>query len=147
MNKAFVREPDADARVTCPLCGTLGTSVGAGPLDTHVAAAHRGRMSDAAWCCGNDACRIVYFNIFEQTVSVEELKSPVYPYDLDAPICPCFGLTWDDVDQDSRETTPVRIRDLVAKSKTPDARCQSLAVDGQCCLKEVQRLYLKLRSS
>ena len=147
MNKAFVREPDADVRVTCPACGSLGTAVGAGPMETHVASEHRGRIGDAAWCCGNELCRVVYFNIFEQTVTVDQLRKPVYPYDLNSPICECFGLTWDDVDQDSREPIPVRIRELIAKSKTAEARCALLAVDGQCCTKEVQRLYFKLRST
>lgn len=147
MNKAFVREPDADVRVTCPLCGSLGTTVGTGPMDTHVASEDRGRIGDVAWCCGNEACRVVYFNIFEQTVTVDQLRKPVYPYDLNSPICECFGLTWDDVDQDSREPIPVRIRELIAKSRTAEARCTLLALNGQCCVKEVQRLYFKLRST
>ncbi len=146
MNKAFVKEIDADARVQCPKCGALGIAVGRGPLDSHVREEARSRISDSAWCCGNSECSVVYFNLFDQTVTIDELKQPVYPYDLDAPICLCFGFTYDDVDDDSRNAVPHRIRELVAKSKSPEARCQALAVDGQCCLREVQRLYLKLRS-
>ncbi len=143
MNKAFVREPEADARVMCPVCHSLGTAVGPEPLNTHVRDEHRRRISDSAWCCSNPDCRVVYFDIFEQTIRVEDLKAAVYPYDLDAPICPCFGLTWDDIDLDAREPVPVRIRELAVKARSPEARCQSLSIDGQCCLKEVQRLYLK----
>ncbi len=146
MNKAFVKEIDADARVMCPKCGTIGIAVGKGPLDTHVRTEARSRISDSAWCCGNSDCSVVYFNLFDQTVTTDELNTPVYPYNLDAPICQCFGFTYDDVDHDSRDAVPHRIRELVAKSKSPDARCQALGVDGQCCLREVQRLYLKLRS-
>lgn len=146
MNKAFVKELDADARVLCPKCGAMGTAVGKGPLDTHVREVARSRISDSAWCCGNSDCSVVYFNLFDQTVTVDELKDRVYPYDLDAPICLCFGFTYDDVDHDSRDAVPHRIRELVTKSKSPGARCQALAVDGQCCLREVQRLYLKLKS-
>ncbi len=146
MNKAFVKEIEADARVLCPKCGAIGTAVGKGPLDTHVRAEARSRISDSAWCCGNSDCTVVYFNLFDQTVTADELNKPVYPYSLDSPICHCFGFTYEDVDRDSREPVPHRIRELVAKSKSPDARCQALAVDGQCCLREVQRLYLKLRS-
>ncbi len=146
MNKAFVKEIDADARVMCPKCGTIGIAVGKGPLDTHVRTEARSRISDSAWCCGNSDCSVVYFNLFDQTVTTDELNTPVYPYNLDAPICQCFGFTYDDVDHDSRDAVPHRIREMVAKSKSPDARCQALAVDGQCCLREVQRLYLKLRS-
>ena len=147
MNKAFVREPDADGRVLCPRCGTPGTPVGTGPLDTHIQASVRSRMADSAWYCSQPVCEVAYFNMFEQSVLVTELRSPVYPYDIDAPICACFGLTWDDVDADSRDSAPLRIRGLLAKSKSPEARCQLLAVDGQCCIREVQQLYMKLHKT
>ncbi len=103
MNKAFVKEIDADARVMCPKCGTIGIAVGKGPLDTHVRTEARSRISDSAWCCGNSDCSVVYFNLFDQTVTTDELNTPVYPYNLDAPICQCFGFTYDDVDHDSRD--------------------------------------------
>ena len=32
MNKAFVREPEFDGRLFCPLCQTLGVAVGAEAL-------------------------------------------------------------------------------------------------------------------
>ena len=147
MNKAFVREPDSDSRVLCPRCGTLGIAVGSGPMDTHIQESVRSRMADSAWYCGHANCDVVYFNMFEQFVLVNELRTPVYPYDIDAPICACFGLTWEDVDADSRDNTPLRIRQLLTKSKSPDARCQLLAVDGQCCIRDVQQLYLKLHST
>ena len=144
MNKAFVREPDADGRVLCPRCGTPGTAVGTGPLDTHIQESVRSRLADSGWYCGYAACEVAYFNMFEQCVLVNELRSPVYPYDIDAPICACFGLTWDDVETDSRNDTPLRIRQLLTKSKSPEARCQLLAVNGQCCIRDVQQLYMKL---
>ena len=86
MNKAFVREPDADGRVLCPRCGTPGTAVGTGPLDTHIQESVRSRMGDSGWYCRHPACHVAYFNMFEQAVLVSELRSPVYPYDVDAPI-------------------------------------------------------------
>ena len=47
-----------------------------------------------------------------------------------------------------RPTTamPTRIRQLVARSQSPEARCATLAANGQCCLPEVRKLYMKLRS-
>jgi hypothetical protein len=147
MNKAFVREPDADARQLCPRCGSPGTAVGSGPLNTHIRADLRARFDDAAWCCANAECVVVYFDAFEQCVVVSELRKAVYPYDPMAPVCPCFGLTYEDVDLDSIAPEPLRIRELVAKSRSPDAKCQTLTLHGQCCLKEVQRLYFKLRGT
>jgi hypothetical protein len=146
MNKAFVREPEFDGRAYCPRCGTQGLPVGSGPLDTHIRAESRAKMQDAAWYCSYGRCDVVYFNQFETVVSTDELKAPVYPLDLDAPICACFGLVYDDIEADVREGHPTRIRELLAKSQSPAARCQTLALDGQCCMREVQRLYMKLRS-
>ncbi len=146
MNKAFVREPEFDGRAYCPLCGTLGIPVGSGPLDTHIRPEARARMQESAWYCSYARCDVAYFNLLESVVRIEELRAPVYPYDLDAPICACFGLTYDDVEADVQEGEPARIRQLLAKSQSSDAQCQTRAADGTCCMREVQKLYLTLRS-
>ena len=145
MNKAFVREPDSDASVRCPRCGNLATEIGRGPLDLHMLPEHRRRLGDSAWCCGSVRCNVVYFDVFDQSVCVEDLRTEVYPYCATAPMCACFGLTLDDIEQDIREGQPVRIRELLKRSQTADAACRALALNGECCVKEVQRVYLKLR--
>ncbi len=106
MNKAFVREPESDGRAYCPRCGMLGVPVGAGPLDTHIRPESRAKMHDAAWFCPFPRCDVAYFNEFEAIVTVNELKSPIYPKDLDAPLCACFGLTYDDVAADVHDEKP-----------------------------------------
>jgi bacterioferritin-associated ferredoxin len=146
MNKAFVREPEDDGRAYCPRCRSLGQPVGPGPLDTHIQTQARAKMHDAAWYCGYQHCNVAYFNEFDAVVTVDELKSPVYPNGLDAPICACFGLTYDDIEADIREGTPTRIRELLAKSKTAAARCETLAPNGRCCIGTIQELYMKLRA-
>jgi len=145
MNKAFVREPEPDGRGYCPRCSALGVPVGTLTLDAHVAEGSRKHLGDAAWFCSYSRCNIAYFNDFEAMVTVEELRAPVYPKDPEVPICPCFGFRLTDIEADVRDGTPSRIRELLAKSKSPEARCRTLAADGKCCLPEVQRLYLKLR--
>jgi hypothetical protein len=89
---------------------------------------------------------VAYFNAMEQTVLVSELKAPVYPRDIDAPICACFGFGYDDVEADVRDGQPTRIRQLLARSQSSEAQCRTLAVDGLCCMREVQRLFMKLTS-
>jgi hypothetical protein len=145
MNKAFVREPEPDGRGFCPRCSALGIAVGALTLDAHVVEGSRSRLGNAAWFCSYSRCGVAYFNEFDAVVAVEELKSPVYPKDDDVPICPCFGFELTDIEADVRDGAPSRIRELLAKSKSPDARCRTLAADGKCCLTEVQRLYMKLK--
>jgi len=146
MNKAFVREPEDDGRAFCPSCGSLGVSVMGGPLDTHVRAESRQKMLHDAWFCNFPRCNVAYFNQFEAVVTISELNRPVYPKDPDAPICACFGFTYDEVAADVDEATPTRIRELLTKSKSPEAKCATLAADGRCCIGAVQELYMKLRT-
>ncbi len=142
MNKAFVREPEFDGKAYCPQCGSLGAAVNAATLDYHVPAAIRARLGDAAWFCGFAKCEVAYFDLFESSVSVDELAARVYPKDADAPICACFGFTIEELEADVSDGTPSRIRELLAKSKSGDANCRELAADGQCCMREVQRIYM-----
>jgi len=146
MNKAFVREPEADGREYCPRCRSLGIEVAAGPLDTHIKPEFRGKLRDEAWFCNFPRCEVAYFNQFDAVVTVDELRVTVYPKDASASLCACFGFTYDDVVADVDEVTPLRIRALLAKSKSPAANCRSLAADGRCCMATIQELYMKLRS-
>jgi hypothetical protein len=147
MNKAFVREPEDTGKAFCPRCGMLGVAVGAGPLDMHVQESSRAGMRDSAWFCPFGQCDVAYFNQWDAVIAVSELKSPVYPKDLDAPMCACFGFTYDDVAADVREGKPTRIRELLAKSRSPEAHCKLLAADGRCCISAVTELYTKLQQA
>ena len=120
MNKAFVREPEPDVQ-----------------LD------FRAKLGDAAWFCGFGNCEVTYFDLFERVVLVSELRHPIYPKDISAAICPCFGFSLDDVEAAIKERSPLKIRELLAKSKSKEANCCTLAPNGQCCLQEVQRLYIR----
>ncbi|WP_437204017.1 hypothetical protein [Planctomicrobium sp. SH664] len=146
MNKAFIREPESDGRAYCPRCQALGIPVSAGPLDTHVRATSRQRLGAAGWFCSYARCEVAYFDLFNVVVTVDELREPVYPKDPDATLCACFGFSMAEIEADNEEGTPSRIRALLARSQSPEARCATLAADGRCCLREVQRLYMKLRS-
>jgi len=146
MNKAFVREPDFERHTYCPRCGTITLHVWAGPLDRHVRSESRGKLADDGWYCPNARCDVAYFQPDGAIIEVGELAGDVYPYDLDAPICACFGLTYDDVAADAEDTSPTRLRELLTKSKTPAARCAALAVDGRCCLPVAQELYMRLKA-
>jgi hypothetical protein len=146
MNKAFVREPEDDGRAYCPKCRSLGVEVGCGPLDTHVRPEARAKLRDEAWFCNFPRCDVAYFNQLDAVVTIDELNGPVYPKDVNAPLCPCFGFRYDDVEADVKDGTPTRIRALLAKSKSPEANCRTLAPDGRCCMTVVQELYMKLRS-
>jgi len=143
MNKAFTREPDADGRVHCPRCRSLGIPVSKATLDWHVQETSRQGLGDSAWFCDFSRCEIGYFDQFDRTVEVDELKSMVYPKSPTAPICACFGFTLTEIEADVEQGTPIRIRKLLEKSKSSSAQCETRAADGRCCMREVQRLYMK----
>lgn len=145
MNKAFVREPDLEGRVYCPRCGSLAIAVGTGPLDTHVRPEVRSRLQESAWFCNFGRCEVAYFSQLGSVVTVDELVGPLFPKDLDAPICVCFGFTYDDVVAEADAPVPTRLRELLAKAKSDEAHCAALAPDGRSCSSTLQELYLKLR--
>lgn len=146
MNKAFVREPESDRRAFCPRCGALGSPVEHQVLDRYIRPESRGVLGDTAWYCAFPRCDAAYFNLFDAVVGVDELAVPVYPKDLDAPICACFGLRYDDVAADVAEGVPTRLRANMERAKS-EARCEHLAADGRSCEGALQELYLRLRST
>ena len=144
MNKAFVREPEFDGRAYCPRCGQLGTQVHVATLDAFVDPESRGELRDEAWFCGFDRCDVAYFDLFEFVVTTGQLIRGVYPMDLKAPICGCFGLKMADIEADVLEGQPSRLRELANRSKSDRAHCHTAAADGRCCMQEAQRIYFRL---
>ena len=143
MNKAFIREPEFDGSAYCPRCGSLGTAVTEAALDRYVKEEFRSRIGQSAWFCPFARCDAAYFDLLERVVAVGELRQGVYPKDPAAPICACFGFTLDEIEADLQEGAPTRIRALLSKTKSSEARCSDLAADGHCCMPEVQRLYVR----
>jgi len=117
----------------------------AAPLDAHILSESRIKLGTTAWFCSYPPCEVAYFDQLGGIVRVGELISPVYPKSEQAPICPCFHFTVEEIELDVESSVPQRIRDLLLKSQSAEARCGVLAADGRCCLTEVKRLYLRLR--
>lgn len=145
MNKAFVRESDA-TDVLCPACGAVGEAVTRETLAAQLPEELRGRVVEPGLFCPTPTCPVAYFDAFEGKVAAAELPTTVYPKDPDAPICPCFGFTTEDIEADLAEGTPRRIRELLAKSKSAAAHCSTAAPTGHTCMPEVQRYYFRRRA-
>lgn len=145
MNKAFIREPDDTGRLNCPACGSAGIAVVRETWQSHVAEDSTAAVADAAFFCPYDKCDVAYFDMFERTIRTAALRHGVYPKDPRAPLCGCFGLTTEDVEADLREGVVTRVRELLEKAKSPEARCRTMSASGQSCVGDVQRCYLKLR--
>lgn len=145
MNKAFLREPDqADSR--CPACGSVGQNVGSQTLTAQLPDELRRRFAETAAFCRTESCPVVYFDDFGARVERSELSRPIPIKDVDAPLCGCFGLTRDDIEQDIAEGVVTRTKDVVLKAQSPDARCTTQAPNGRPCLAEVQGYYVRCKN-
>ncbi|WP_336521924.1 hypothetical protein [Planctellipticum variicoloris] len=142
MNKAFVREPDETVS-RCPACEGPGVVVRTTTLDAWVPGELRRRFTDSACFCGDPDCDVVYFDDLGGSVTRPELQRPVPGKDLDAPLCACFGLTREDIDDDIAEGGVIRTRTAVQRANSPEARCGALSPCGQSCAPAVQAYYMK----
>jgi hypothetical protein len=145
MNKAFIREPDGTIDY-CPRCGSAGQPVGIETIEHYLPKGTTKKISDPANFCPSPRCDVVYFDAFERIILKTHIAKPVYPKDPNAPICACFGLTRHDIEQDVSEGVVRRVKALLEKAKSPDARCTLLAANGQCCVAYVQKYYMQCKS-
>jgi len=74
-------------------------------------------------------------------VPADRLASTAWPKDPEAPICPCFGITAAQVSEDARDGHKERVKELMERSKGPEARCAERCPDGRPCLPRVLRLF------
>ena len=116
-------------------------------VEHHVPEETRKRLTASSLFCMTPSCEVAYFDAMETFVLAADLIHPVYPKDAAAPLCPCFGLTKHDVEDDIDAPSPVKIRALLAKSKSPAAHCETASPTGRCCMPEVQRYYFKLKGA
>ncbi len=145
MNKAFVREPDDNGQKACPRCGSLGVPVVQETLAAHLPPEVRSRIAASGFFCPFPRCVVAYFDAFDQVLDVEVARDLPYPKDPAAPLCACFGLTTDDVDQDIQDGGATRTRALVQRAKSADAHCLTAAGDGQSCVAAVQKYFMQRR--
>jgi hypothetical protein len=146
MNKAFVRDPDPTVE-RCPQCGATGQPVGTVILDTFVLPEARPLLGEEANYCPSETCPVAYFDAFDRRIDVTQLARPVYPKDPDAPICGCFGFTCADIDEDVREGVATRTRAQLERARSSEARCSQSAANGQSCIANVQRYFMKRRGT
>jgi hypothetical protein len=147
MNKAFIREPDETGSLFCPACGSLGIAVGSQTWQAHVRDPGATPLAESAFFCPYAKCQVAYFDMFDRRVTTDELAHGVYPKDPQAPVCACFGMTLDEVRADARAGIVERVRELVEKARSPQARCRTTTASGQSCVGEVQRCFLKERGA
>jgi hypothetical protein len=145
MNKAFVREPEPSVEC-CPRCGSPGQPVRRETMQAYLPAEKLTMVADPANFCPSPKCDVAYFDVFERVVLAADLSRPAYPKDPNAPICACFGLTRADIQQDAREGVVARVKAIIERANSPEARCWQTAANGQPCVAELQKCYLQCRN-
>ncbi|MEX2287161.1 MAG: hypothetical protein WD648_08740 [Planctomycetaceae bacterium] len=145
MNKAFVKDSE-DSGNRCPKCGTAGPVVFPATLDAHIPAELRDRISSTAFFCPQPTCPVAYFDQFERTIVADGLLRPVYPKHPDAPICPCFGLTSEDIEADVQDGVVTRVREHLRRAQSDEAHCTTASPSGQSCIAAVQRYFMQFRT-
>ncbi len=93
--------------------------------------------------CPSPQCDVVYFDSFERVVVTHDLDRAVYPKDPTAPICACFGLTADAIEQDVDEGVTTRTKAALEKAKSSAAKCTEMAANGRPCVAYIQKYYLE----
>ena len=144
MNKAFIREPD-DVASRCPKCQSLGQIVGPQTLNAQLTGEMRRLLAESASFCPDSQCEVVYFDDFSGMVLRSAFSHPIPIKDADAPLCSCFGLTRDDVEDDLAEGTVARTKAAILKAQSADARCTTMAPNGRPCLTEVQGYFIRCK--
>src|ERR1043166_3711160 len=140
MSRAFIRDPEP-GEPPCPECGIPGDTVGPPTLEAQLSPEDRSSLGGTVFYCVNPQCRTAYFNGWGAAVPSSRLARPAYPKDPAGPICLCFGIMAADVEADARDGRKERVRDLVERSKGPDARCVERCPDGRPCIPRVLRLF------
>jgi hypothetical protein len=144
MNKAFMREPEqADSR--CPRCNSARHSVGPQTLAARLTADLRKQLAESAYFCPDSQCDVVYYDDYGGVVKRASILEPIPIKDIDAPLCACFGLTREEIEQDVDEGIVARTRAAVLRAQSDEARCATQAPNGRTCVPEVQGYYLKCK--
>jgi hypothetical protein len=142
MNKAFIREPD-EVPSRCPACETTGQPVGPETLNAQLSSEVRRSLAESAYFCPDNLCDVVYFDDYSAVVTRTDFNRLIPTKDAEAPICSCFGIRREDVEQDIAEGQVTRTKEALQKAQSSDARCTTKAPNGRSCIQELQGYFLK----
>ncbi len=147
MSRAFLREADAP-EPRCPEpagCGGRGVSVTEFTLRAHVGEEAVRELRGELFLCPDPHCDVAYFDAAHGRLTVDRLRAHGWPKDPDAPVCPCVGVTENDVEDFARDGRTDLMRAFLARTEGPEARCLARRLDGQSCVTDARRIFLAAR--
>ena len=145
MSRAFVKEEETqDPR--CPVppgCGGAGVPVSQLTLAARLRPDAAARFSGAAFFCPVPTCEVAYFDAGGERATRAELVAPVFPKSRGAPLCACFGVTQEQLEELGRRGDKAGMREFLERTASAQARCEQSAADGRCCATEARRVFLR----
>jgi hypothetical protein len=145
MSRAFVRDPETPGP-TCPSppgCGGIGVPVSTTTLRARLRPEAAARFEEEAFFCPDPACEVAYFDGRLAWAARSELLEPAYPKQEGAPLCACFGVSREAIEELGRRGDKAAMREFLERTTSPAARCATRAADGRSCATEARRVFLR----
>ncbi len=145
MNKAFVKEPEPE-EPRCPLpegCGGIGTSVALATVESQLRAGHGLSLPNNLYYCSSADCSLAYYNPYGFKIPAAMLIQQTYPKDLAGPICPCLGVTAEEIRREAEAGERAKVREVVQYCQSEKADCARRSPTGSSCESEVRRLFMR----
>lgn len=131
--------------VLCPSCGSQGQQVSIATVGAMARIeVEAPRLSDPSYgLCLNPACRVVYFGSKGSILEKSDVRVVVGFKEAtsDAPVCYCFGHTWESILREISRTGRSTVGEQIAREvKAGRCACEVKNPSGACCLGEVGRV-------
>ncbi len=145
MSRAFIKEPETTGP-RCPTpagCGGAGVPVSRVTLRARLLPEAAARFADGGFLCPDPACAVVYFDAGQERALRDELREPVRPKHVGAPLCACFSVPEETFDDLGTRGDKAGMRAFLERAASPEARCETCAADGRSCVTEARRVFLR----
>ena len=145
MSRAFIKEPETTGP-GCPSppgCGGTGVPVSRATLQARLRPAAAERFLDAGYFCPDPACAVAYFDARRERALRDEMIDPAWPKNAGAPLCACFGVTREALEDLGRRGDKAAMRAFLERTGSPEAHCEIRAADGRSCATEARRVFIR----
>jgi hypothetical protein len=114
-------------------------------LEAHLPHQASNNLASPVFWCPTPRCPIAYFDSWGSTALVKDLRNgATWPKDPGGMLCPCFGIRPEEIEAEAALHRTDLIRDLIARSQGPEARCAITSPAGRCCVPLARRLYYRV---
>jgi Zinc binding domain len=145
MSRAFVKEAETPdpACPSPPGCGGAGVPVSQATLRARLRPEAAARFAAGAFFCPDPLCEVAYFDAAGERALRSEMVVPAYPKTPGAPLCACFGVAREAIEDFGRRGDKPAMRAFLERTASPAARCELTAADGRSCATEARRVFLR----